>query len=742
MQRTNLHKRIIITLLAVITPCIAAAQSIVKVDVDTIACLGDTVPVTIGFSPSRQIVIQDGVATLGSDSREFLPDGVICDGKCSYESPVVFTDFDPTATINSVNDILFIRLKIEHSFIGDIYMGIKCPNGQRASLMNWAGTGTSPCTDSVPTSHRGWSSDYANAGGGTFLGIAYDHTNSTLKCDSTAESNQPGTGWNYCWSDNTTHGYSYAPLDGRIYRSVNANYIDATNRAIDSSDVAAGTNFYHPDQSFGSLVGCPLNGQWSIEVVDAYSQDNGYIFEWEMALDPTLLASANSISGREVVGSQVIAHNDSTYGVTAPADASADTALPYYVYIYTTHGDTIDTMFTVHYYNHHHTYISDTLCQGDTAWWMGTPYTSDTTISVNTTTVNGCDSTIWVNYVFNPSYDLPDTLSYCPKAAFLYEGVDYGGPVQFDSPHLTVDGCDSLVHVVLNYTDSAFNLRMLVSDDGQLWSSDTALHGCRPFEIWLRDTTPLVANRQWTLGDSDTTYTSDDFTHLYDTPGSFTLTLTAVSQNGCTDTAVMANAVNVYPVPQAGFDWDNHVMVIHDAATLFVNYSQPDSIDFVWEITNAHGETDTLTGFAPNYRWASPTSLADSGDYNVTLVAIWVHEHDDTTLVCTDTVEHEIHIFNDYLEFPNLVTPNGDGNNDIWRVVNLLECGIYPSNELWIFNQWGILVYHAKDIAKEEDFWDPGRSSNPDGTYFYRFQARCPYGVVSRSGAIEVLRGE
>ena len=735
---------IIFTLLALFMPLRAAAQEIVSMRIDTTACLGDTVPVSIGFDPTMHIVIQDGVATMGSDSREFLPDGVICDGKCSYESPVTFTDFATDAYITSVNDILYVRLKIEHSFIGDIYMGIKCPNGQRASLMNWAGTGSSPCTDSVPASHRGWNTDYDNTSGGTFLGLAYDYTDATNKCDSTTSNNQPGTGWNYCWSNNTTYGYSYAPLDGRIYRSVNANYFNASNRTIDSSDVAAGTNFYHPDQNFSSLIGCPLNGQWTIEVIDAYSQDNGYIFEWEMAIDPSLLPTAFSIDSMEVIGSQVIAFSDSVFGVTAPDSADGDSIVPYLVLIYTNHGDTIDTVFNVHYYAPNHTYINDTLCSGDTAWWLGQPYTTDTLIFLHTVNSHGCDSIIHVQYTFLPSYDLPDTLRYCRYGEFLYEGVDYGGPAVFDAPHMAVNGCDSMVHVVLEILDSTFGLHMMVGVD-DLWSADTLLHGCQPFMVNLWDTTHLVASREWRLGDSDTAYTDSTFSHLYDTLGTFDVTLTAISVNGCTDTATMKRAINVYPVPKADFDWHIRPPAIHDPQTQFINLSVPDTIAYLWEIeTMPGGATDTTSQFAPLYRWGQEGEVGEAGDYTVTLIAYWYHAipNDTIPLVCTDTAVQAVTIVNDFLQFPNLVSPNGDGVNDIWRIVNLLEWGVYPDNELWIFNQWGIQVYHVKDIHREEDFWDPNATSCPDGTYFYRFLGGSIYGGVKRNGTIEVIRGQ
>ena len=58
---------------------------------------------------------------------------------------------------------------------------------------------------------------------------------------------------------------------------------------MDSSNVAAGTQFYHPDDSFSNLIGCPLNGDWYIEVQDGWNIDNGYIFGWELALSTEML---------------------------------------------------------------------------------------------------------------------------------------------------------------------------------------------------------------------------------------------------------------------------------------------------------------------------------------------------------------------------------------------------------------------------------------------------------------------
>ena len=110
------------------------------------------------------------------------------------------------------------------------------------------------------------------------------------------------------------------------------------------------------------------------------------------------------------------------------------------------------------------------------------------------------------------------------------------------------------------------------------------------------------------------------------------------------------------------------------------------------------------------------------------------------TLFCTDTAADTVHILLPWLDFPSLVTPNGDGINDIWGIVGLLDEGWFPQNELWIFNQWGVLVYHVRDINSPDQLWDPNERPCPDGAYFYRFAARNKYGIVRRNGVIEVLR--
>ena len=203
----------------------------------------------------------------------FIPDGVDCGNGCVHGSSIEVSGVTHTATVQSVEDILYVRAKLEHSYIGDLYIALTCPNGQRVKIMNKYVQGSSACSSQIPTPW-GWhmtSGFVSNA----FFGEA---VTSSSGCDSTDSLNQMGVPWNYCWSNNTTSSYQYANGQGYVYDGTNV-----TNGKVDSSNTIEMTQVYRPDQSFSQLIGCPMNGTWSIEIIDGWNSENGWMAEWEIA---------------------------------------------------------------------------------------------------------------------------------------------------------------------------------------------------------------------------------------------------------------------------------------------------------------------------------------------------------------------------------------------------------------------------------------------------------------------------
>jgi gliding motility-associated-like protein len=65
------------------------------------------------------------------------------------------------------------------------------------------------------------------------------------------------------------------------------------------------------------------------------------------------------------------------------------------------------------------------------------------------------------------------------------------------------------------------------------------------------------------------------------------------------------------------------------------------------------------------------------------------------------------------LEVNNILTPNGDGYNDVWHIENI---ELFPDNSVTVFNSYGQIIYNAEPYLND---WNATDSNLPDGTYFY-----------------------
>lgn len=82
---------------------------------------------------------------------------------------------------------------------------------------------------------------------------------------------------------------------------------------------------------------------------------------------------------------------------------------------------------------------------------------------------------------------------------------------------------------------------------------------------------------------------------------------------------------------------------------------------------------------------------------------------------------------------PNVITPNGDGKNDQFRIPQINN---YPGSELMIFNRWGNMVYRSASYHNE---WD-GKGLS-EGTYYYALMLARPDGTKVRyAGWVQLLR--
>ena len=61
-------------------------------------------------------------------------------------------------------------------------------------------------------------------------------------------------------------------------------------------------------------------------------------------------------------------------------------------------------------------------------------------------------------------------------------------------------------------------------------------------------------------------------------------------------------------------------------------------------------------------------------------------------------------------DFPNVFTPNDDGNNDFFEIKNLTT-GNYSESLLTVYNRWGQIIYLAKDYGLSDEKWWDGKTT-------------------------------
>ena len=345
------------------------------------------------------------------------------------------------------------------------------------------------------------------------------------------------------------------------------------------------------------------------------------------------------------------------------------------------------------------------------------------TIQLIATNAGVCSDTatidFWVYPLLNPlingiedqcivgnSFNFEAAGAFTNDATFLW---DFGTAANPSNSILQQE--DSVVYTaigqhVITLTASQYGCVKTVTDSIGLFNSPIADFsisggtGCSPvFTQFINNSTsdtPLLYF--WNLGDNNSINTINP-SYSYENPGTYTVTLTVITTQGCKDTSVMVlpNVINVKPYPIAGIIATPYEASIFDPIITFSDSSKLANHCAIRISDGTFVDTCIYTH-----------TFKDTGYYKATQIV-------KNELNCVDSMSITVYIFPEYRMFiPDAFSPNGDGLNDIFKpsIIGVKEFSFD------IYDRWGEKIFATNS---NNDGWNgtyKGENS-PQSVYLY-----------------------
>ncbi len=396
-----------------------------------------------------------------------------------------------------------------------------------------------------------------------------------------------------------------------------------------------------------------------------------------------------------------------------------------------------------------------TVCQGTPAFnftavsaggtWSGTGITNATLGTYNPTTAGtfpiiytipgACGSADTVNMIVLPQADatINPVTSVCSNATpFNLTAVGSGGlwsgvgitssfTGTFD-PSTSGGGTFTITYTIggtCGDTDTE-TVNVLAAPSPTFTSSDP--DGCATHCVNFFESSSICPNVIYDFGDGDSTTISAP-NHCYDTPGSYSVTLYCIAANGCIGSLTVPNMITVYPIPVADFTYSPSSPIAPNTIVTFTDITVGGTSSF-WTFDDPSSSSNTSTSTTATHSYNA------EGDYCITLVS-------SNAGGCIDTAKYCIIIVGEATIFiPNVFSPNGDSNNDLFLVTSTNVREITYD----IYDRWGLKIASYNGITGGWNGETKNGKMAPDGVYYYVLKAVADNGKeISQEGFIHLF---
>ncbi|PLX10263.1 MAG: hypothetical protein C0598_10795, partial [Marinilabiliales bacterium] len=210
-----------------------------------------------------------------------------------------------------------------------------------------------------------------------------------------------------------------------------------------------------------------------------------------------------------------------------------------------------------------------------------------------------------------------------------------------------------------------------------------------PYYPVCSDLPYFVDSLYWEFGDNQTS-TELFPLHYYDSDGTYDIKLTVYKEGDCVDAIERQIVIKKNPLVNLGND-----TIVDACTTISLDAHNPGS-EYLW----SNGSVQQITDI-----------------YMIKDTSIYV-DVINNSCAASDTINIKTHTLPiSELKFPTAFSPNGDGLNDKFHAVGILD-DVAEFN-MQIFNRWGQLVFNTDSVYEGWDSSYNGQSS-PTGIYIVK----------------------
>ena len=339
-----------------------------------------------------------------------------------------------------------------------------------------------------------------------------------------------------------------------------------------------------------------------------------------------------------------------------------------------------------------------TVCQDELPYiWNGRTFNAAGTQSITMQTANGCDSTITMTLLVNPTKASASSATVCSdELPYLWNGVTFDSAATQTVTLQTVAGCDSVVTMTLMVNPTAASTSSTTVCDSYIWGDEiftesgdytrtfATTKGCDSVVTLHLTVNPSVAEHVEVTACDHYLWNGETF----DESGVYESTFETAA--GCDSVVTL------------------HLTVI-DTALQIITLTEDFCEGMSAELVAVTEMTD--------YLWNTDEEMP-----NITVTRPGIYSVTASQGGCRATAKYTVEGCDFRLWLPNAISPSkSDGLNDVFCLPQRVQ-SMVNDFEISIFNRWGEQVFYSTDKGFR---WDGSLNGKTAVNAVYNYVIRC-----------------